>query len=68
MRIYAECTFLDSRTQARHSTFSLVNQKEDSIHFFYVTLKRWHHILEEKLYLLIITAMYEILTKSDSLI
>jgi len=33
MRIYAECTFLDSRTQARDATFSLFNHSEDRIHF-----------------------------------
>lgn len=30
----------------------------------YITLKRWHHILQEKLSLLISTALCEILSKS----
>lgn len=45
-----------------HSIFWIRNK---TVSIFCVTQKRWHHILEEKLSLLIVTASHEILIKSD---
>lgn len=48
----------------QHTPHSLLLIRKKPGFFLYITLKRWHHILQEKLSWLISTALCETLSKS----